>query len=892
MEPANVLKTESVRGLPFDILRAYGIGEELIRIWKESYEDCLLPIQEQAIIRHNVLNGRNLIIFAPTSSGKTLVGEIASVHYAMAKKRALYLVPMKALAEEKYHHFRETYGELGVKTIISTHDRKEYDRDLERKDFHIAVVVFEKLNSLLVKSPNLLEGIGLVVIDELQMIGDETRGAGLELLLTKILLCSFKPQLLGLSAVLGDGENLARWLKADLLIDTRRPVELRKGILSRGTFTYLEHNSGEEGEEKWPLPQGEDEELSALHAAKYLAEEEGDQSIIFLPDKPSTESLGAKLKEVVDFSPASGAMEELKSFEDSCSRDLLLSFLSKGISIHNADLSWEERDLVERYFRKGEIRILLSTSTLAMGINLPAKNVFIPEKKWHSSRKGNSLAMTDITKAEHENMGGRAGRLGLVGEFGRAILVTSSPFHRKTLYGYYIKGGFETLRPALREEDIDLYCLNLVASGASSSEDEIENFLLSTYTGISSWGGFTQKDQSGAFSSRIQKVVEKCLGWGLLKRDVQGRLEITERGKVTAQMGISIDTCLNLLKWMDLCDPLRVSDLEVLVVAALTGDAREIHVPLSKREFRDSKYRSLFYKEVQSLGEGDKVLFKSILGPSHRILYEQERALKKALILSQWLSSAPTREIEEAHGLFSGAIKKMGEEFSWLAEAISTMAKAEGWPEQVTKKINILGERLSSGVDFKGLNLSRLRIRDLGRGYISRLVQNGYDSPEALAELSVSELEKFLPRSLAKRVAQEALTFGNPGSSTAVKEGGKESKAKEIEASTSKVVLVVDRNHPGTVEYRDKPVRLTSKQFKLLAALAESAGKCVPYDVIYKRMWGDSVAVEIQQISYHKAKLVKKLCKVAAKAEVKGLITAVSGEGLILVLKPSEVSLI
>src|ERR1044071_7446966 len=99
---------------------------------------------------------------------------------------------------------------------------------------------------------------------------------------------------------------------------------------------------------------------------------------------------------------------------------------------------------------------------------------------------------------------------------------------------------------------------------------------------------------------------------------------------------------------------------------------------LPKGEFRLSKYRSLFAQEVQNLGESDKTLFKSILGPSHRLQYEQERALKKALVLYHWISSAPTKEIEEAHHLFLGAIKKMGEEFSWLVEAISTLAKAEG----------------------------------------------------------------------------------------------------------------------------------------------------------------------------------------------------------------------
>lgn len=890
MNSGKVLTQSSSGGIPFDILRAYGIGDDIIDIWKKSYGECLLPIQEKAIVKHNVLGGKNVIVFAPTSSGKTLVGEIVSVHYAMAKKRALYLVPMKALAEETYHHFKEMYGEIGIKTIVSTHDRKEYDQDLERKEFHIVVVVFEKLNSLLVKNPNLLEGIGLIVIDELQMMGDESRGAGLELLLTKILGSPFRPQILGLSAVLGDAEDLARWLKGELLVETRRPVELRKGILSRGVFSYLEHNSGIEGEEVWPVPVDDEDGMSSLFAAKYLAAANNEQSIIFLADKLATETLGQKLKDLVDFPPAEHALEELKSFEDSYSKDLLSSLLYKGIAIHNADLSWEERDLIERYFRKGEVKILLSTSTLAMGINLPARNVFIPEKKWGTGLTGDKLAMSDITKAEHENMGGRAGRLGFGNELGRAILVTSSPFHKKALYDYYIKGGFEKLRPALKGDDIDLYCLNLIASGLCSTEDAIQKFLLVTYTGVTLWGGAAERPAGEAFSNRIKEIIDKCLAWGLLKRDVQDRLNATERGMVTAQIGISVDTCLNLLKWIDLCDPMRVSDLEVLVAAALTVDAKEIHVPLRKGEFRQSKYRNLFRSEVERLGENDKILFKSILGPSHRPLYEQERALKKALILYQWISSTPTKEIEQAHQIFSGAIKKMGEEFSWLIEAIATLAKAEGWPESVIKKMELLGQRITFGVDAKGLELARLRIRGLGRGYISRLVHNGFDSPKALSEVSIEELEKIVPQEVAHRITRKlSRTVAPVAVAHSAESLPTKSVQREIQESVNKAILIVDRKHPGTVEYRGKSVKLTSKQFWLLSALAESPGKCVPYNTIYEKVWGADVLVEMQQISYHKAQLLKKTQKTAPKSEVKSLITPVSGEGMALNLRPEEI---
>jgi hypothetical protein len=342
---------------------------------------------------------------------------------------------------------------------------------------------------------------------------------------------------------------------------------------------------------------------------------------------------------------------------------------------------------------------------------------------------------------------------------------------------------------------------------------------------------------------------------------------------------------------MDLCDPLRVSEPEVLVAAALTEDAKAIHVPLPKGEFRRSKYRSLFAQEVQNLGESDKTLFKSILGPSHRLQYEQERALKKALVLYHWISSAPTKEIEEAHHLFVGAIKRMGEEFSWLVEAIATLAKAEGWPEQVTNKMNLLGQRLSFGVDPIGLEIAKLRIPGLGRGYIARLVKNGYDSSKALAQVTQEDLEHFLPRDIAHKVVKKftrvpTVTRENPGP----RKNQIEPEIVPLQRKISDAILVVDGKHPGTIEFRGENVRLTSKQFSLLAALAESPGKCVSYDAIYKKLWGDDVAVEMQQISYHKAQLLKKIHRAAPKSNVKALITPVSGEGIVLNLRPDEIN--
>jgi hypothetical protein len=144
---------------------------------------------------------------------------------------------------------------------------------------------------------------------------------------------------------------------------------------------------------------------------------------------------------------------------------------------------------------------------------------------------------------------------------------------------------------------------------------------------------------------------------------------------------------------------------------------------------------------------------------SQRLLYGQEGARKKALILYGWLSSSPTGEIEESNSFFSYAIKKIGEDFSLLAESISAFAKSEGWYEHATKKMDLLGEKLTSGVDLKGPGLSGLRVRGFGRGYISRLVQHGYFTSQALGQLWVEELEQFLFGGLARRVAEEIPGF-------------------------------------------------------------------------------------------------------------------------------------
>ncbi len=136
---------------------------------------------------------------------------MAAAHNALNSKRSIYLVPTKALAEEKFLSFKDFYGDFGLDIVISTRDRKEYDDALFNGNFDIAIIVFEKFFQLLNSAEAVISKISLVVVDELQLIADVNRGVNLELLLTKLKLIGSDIQIIVLSAVLGHRRRLPGW---------------------------------------------------------------------------------------------------------------------------------------------------------------------------------------------------------------------------------------------------------------------------------------------------------------------------------------------------------------------------------------------------------------------------------------------------------------------------------------------------------------------------------------------------------------------------------------------------------------------------------------------------------------------------------------------------------
>lgn len=565
-------------------LARFGVPEEVVRLWEREEGDRLLPLQELAVKRYGLFGDENLLVQAPTSSGKTFIGEMAAIQTALRRKKVVYLAPLKALAEEKYRDFKKKYAPYGVRVVISTRDHREHDRDVEEGRFSVAVVVYEKLAQLLVRRPERMAEIDLVIADELELLSDPERGAMTELLMTRLLQSDCR--LIGLSAVIGHADKLAKWMRAQLVYYERRPTELRYGVLCDGKFRYRTYNDFGQGEEALVDADSESPwEVLTQNLAAFV--ERGESCLVFVKAKHESRRGAALLAGRLELPAATQAIESLQALEATRSRDALIHSLGHGVAFHNADLSPEERAIVEQAFRSGEALAMVSTGTLAVGMNLPAMNVFISPEKWRYDERLDVPWKTPLLHHEYENMSGRAGRYGGGMAFGRSLLIATSPFDFEALWRRYIDGEREPIEPRLAQVPLDGHVLRLVASRHCRTEKSLTAFLESTLTGKWIWLEQYTRDE---ISFRVRAALNRCIEVGMAVEDAAGNLQATPLGMVVASKGIGLETARQLAHWIERSDRRPWHPLDLILAAALTPDGRLLQVMLTSREYEQGGY--------------------------------------------------------------------------------------------------------------------------------------------------------------------------------------------------------------------------------------------------------------------------------------------------------------
>ncbi len=213
------------------------IPDKVFSLLCEHNINELRPSQHKAI-NAGLFDYQNLLVCTPTASGKTLVAEMAFLNSILSHTgKAIYIVPLKALASEKHNEFKRKYGHLFriAKSVGDTDSAEEY-----LSNYDLIITTSEKLDSLIRHHAPWLKEVKVVIIDEIHLLNDIGRGPTLEVVITILKSLLKDVQVIGLSATIGNAQELADWLNAKLVADDWRPTKLHKGVLFDGKVEFFE----------------------------------------------------------------------------------------------------------------------------------------------------------------------------------------------------------------------------------------------------------------------------------------------------------------------------------------------------------------------------------------------------------------------------------------------------------------------------------------------------------------------------------------------------------------------------------------------------------------------------------------------------------------------------
>ncbi len=889
-------------------LEAYGVPAQLIRIWRVAYGDELLPVQQEAVQRCGVLSGKSVIISAPTSSGKTLVGEMAAVRAALAGRRALYLVPTKALAEAKYALFCRLYEPLGLRVRICTRDRRADERCVMRGEFDIVVAIAEKVRAMFDRpgrsGGDVVSFFGSVVVDELQLLSDAERGPCLELLLSR-LTGNEDMQIVGLSACLGAERRVADWLGAQLLEVERRPIELRKGVLIGDEFRYVEHNSGQGGAEKWEAADITDA-ASLPDAMRIIAPGLADEpTLVFVRDRRSAMELAVALAEAMPGAGESATVRELEQLPEPSVRLRLAELCRRGVAFHSTDLQFAERQAVEAGFLRGDIRTLCCTSTLALGLNLPARNVIIDPLVWYrpsgtNGRRGR-YTLRPMSPEELDNRAGRAGRLGWAEEFGRAIVPADSQLRAEALMSRYVIAragdeyvaempGSDSGSGSLPRSSRAQRLLQLATVFSTHTEADLAEAWSQTYTGSMTATGATGRP--GQALETLTGAADECRRAGLLATEPEGFLA-TALGRIFGTSGLSLASFQRLVNGIRAAGGVP-HPWHVMLLCALTEEAAEsIHLPAGNGRCYDECGALLRLAEEQSYAEAEVWgRLAEVLADPTLPLGRRNAAARLVLALLRWTGPETTGELEQALGIPAARLAHAGETVGWLME-ISGRIVGELGAKANSKAVNVLARRVCGGVEAHALGLYDLQVSGLDRDFMQAMAAAAYGNPAAIAGVTEKDLCELLPAGLAHRIyhAVEAQ----------VKRTSRRSASGEQRVESGVLLrpgvrggpaLRLDLARPLEATFHGTQVSLRPAEFHMLRALAQRPGECVPYEELFRSMWGDEPFVYAGQLYSHRSRLARKLRRAAtarAEAEEDVLVT-VRTHGVMLNLRADDVA--
>ena len=481
------MQPSSLSGLPA------GVGEAL-----ESEGVAELYPPQEAAVEAGVLDGESLVAAVPTASGKTLIAELAMLSAIERGGKALYIVPLRALASEKKTEF-ERWEEFDVTVGVSTGNYESDGEWLGSRD--IIVATSEKVDSLIRNGAPWIDDLTCVVSDEVHLVNDAGRGPTLEVTLAKLRKVNAGLQTVALSATVGNADVIADWLDAELVESDWRPIDLRTGVHFGNAINFDDGSQREV-----PVDRGEDQTARLVADALDTEEDgQGGSSLVFVNSRRNAESAARNLTDVTGSRLTTDERDrlrelaaEVRGVSDTDTAEDLADAVEQGAAFHHAGLASEHRSLIEDAFRDRLIKVISATPTLAAGVNTPARRVVVRDWRRYDGEFG---GMKPLDVLEIHQMCGRAGRPGL-DPYGEAVLLANDADGMEELFDRYVWADPEPVRSKLAAEPaLRTHVLATVASGFAATRQGLLDFLDNTLYA-------TQTDDEGRLAAVTDTVLE------------------------------------------------------------------------------------------------------------------------------------------------------------------------------------------------------------------------------------------------------------------------------------------------------------------------------------------------------------------------------------------------
>jgi helicase len=679
----------------------------LTRSYIERGITRLYPPQA-ACIEAGILEGKNLLIAIPTASGKTLVAEMAMHHQVEGGGKCLYIVPLRALASEKFGEF----SGKGLRVGMATGDLDRRDDYLGRND--VIVATSEKVDSLLRNRAPWLGEITLLVLDEVHLIDDPSRGATIEMVIAKLRHKNPGMQIIALSATIGNPQDLAGWLDAELVESDWRPVDLREGV-----FLYDEIRFSDRYREVERRSKYEDLDLVLDTVA-----EEG-QCLVFVSSRRNAEAFAKRAASGLKIADPilAGYADRIRSSAGTDMGKILAACVAQGAAFHHAGLAREERQIVEAGFREGAIKVIASTPTLAAGLNLPARRVIIRDYLRFNAGEG----MVPIPVREYRQMAGRAGRPHL-DPYGEAILIAKSEEMVEGLFDHYIRAPTEDVRSQCASEAVlCTHILSLITTGFARERGEVLRFMDGTFYAHCG-------ENPRALSRAVDRALE-FLRESEMITEVGEWLEPTEYGSLVSRLYVdprSAEVIVNAMIGRK-----EYTDIGLLQMLCSTPDMLTLYVRKNDMYLLD-----------RFLADHRDELWMEIPWDAGA---EFDRSLKTALLLSDWADEVGEDTICERYNVGPGDIYGMVEGIAWLIHASRHLARL--FAPHLAGSIEEMELRAKYGIRRELLPL--IRLRGIGRVRARRLFNNAMGSVEALRAAGPEKVGRVIGEKIAAQVFEQ-----------------------------------------------------------------------------------------------------------------------------------------